>query len=702
MAQARCTLRVHGLDCPGEVPPIRAALEGFSGVLDLLFDPAAGSVAVDYDTSLVDPLALANRVSQKSGMRAEVALAVVEPQPRPITKWLPTIGSGVCLAIGMALSYLAYPVWLARIAFGMAIVFGGVELVPRALRGLRNFRLDIHVLMALAVAGAIALGQWDEAATVAFLFGLSEALEGLSLERARRAVRSLLEITPDTAERIEADGHVHHVSASLILVGQKVRVRAGERIPVDGKIIAGRSSVDQKTITGESVPVPREVGDEVFAGTVNGDGALDIEATKLAGDSVVARIAEHVRQAQKGRAPTERAIEKFAAIYTPAVAILALLVMILPPLLWSGASWKEWFANGLVLLVIACPCALVIATPVAIVAALSSAARRGILIKGGEFLEEFGRLKVLAFDKTGTLTKGEPDVIEVVATDGQTNEDLLRIAAALGDRGGHVLGRAIARHARGLSLDVPEAHDYLAVPGLGASGRINATQYHIGSHRYIDEAGLCPADFHASFSLAEGAVGTSVALASSDDPLGWIRLADRPRREAVEVLRELKLLHVEPIMLTGDNGPTASAMARELGIADPRSGLLPTDKAAAIVELNARMGPTGMVGDGVNDAPALAAARVSVAMGTVGSGTALETADIVLMADDLSALPWLVKHSRRTLGIIRQNIVLAVGAKIVVMILAVFGLANLWMAILADTGVSLIVVANALRLLRSR
>ena len=702
MAQARCTLRVHGLDCPGEVPPIRAALEGFSGVLDLLFDPAAGSVTVDYDTSLVDPLALANRVSQKSGMRAEVALAVVEPQPRPITKWLPTIGSGVCLAIGMALSYLAYPVWLARIAFGMAIVFGGVELVPRALRGLRNFRLDIHVLMALAVAGAIALGQWDEAATVAFLFGLSEALEGLSLERARRAVRSLLEITPDTAERIEADGHVHRVSASLILVGQKVRVRAGERIPVDGKIIAGRSSVDQKTITGESVPVPREVGDEVFAGTVNGDGALDIEATKLAGDSVVARIAEHVRQAQKGRAPTERAIEKFAAIYTPAVAILALLVMILPPLLWSGASWKEWFANGLVLLVIACPCALVIATPVAIVAALSSAARRGILIKGGEFLEEFGRLKVLAFDKTGTLTKGEPDVIEVVATDGQTNEDLLRIAAALGDRGGHVLGRAIARHARGLSLDVPEAHDYLAVPGLGASGRINATQYHIGSHRYIDEAGLCPADFHASFSLAEGAVGTSVALASSDDPLGWIRLADRPRREAVEVLRELKLLHVEPIMLTGDNGPTASAMARELGIADPRSGLLPTDKAAAIVELNARMGPTGMVGDGVNDAPALAAARVSVAMGTVGSGTALETADIVLMADDLSALPWLVKHSRRTLGIIRQNIVLAVGAKIVVMILAVFGLANLWMAILADTGVSLIVVANALRLLRSR
>ncbi len=702
MGQERCTLRVHGLDCPGEVPPIRAALEGRPGVIDLLFDPVAGTVAVDYESDRTTPSTLAGLVSEKSGMKAEVALAVIEPAPRTLARWLPTILSGLSLGAGMIASWAGAMVWVPRGFYLIAIAMGAVELAPRALRGLRKFRLDIHVLMALAVAGALALGQWDEAATVAFLFGLSEALEGLSLERARRAVRSLLEITPETAERIEPDGHVHVVAAAQIEVGQRVRIRAGERVPVDGRVVAGRSSVDQKAITGESVPVLKSPGDEVLAGTVNGEGALEVQASRVLGDAVIARIAEQVRQAQKGRAPAERSVERFASFYTPVVVALAALIMVVPPLILPGASWRTWFANGLVLLVIACPCALVIATPVAVVAALASAARRGILIKGGEFLEEFGRLRVLAFDKTGTLTRGEPDVVEVVSTGGSNDEDLLRIAAALGDRGGHVLGRAIARHARGLSLDVPEAHDYRAVPGMGATGRVGSTEYHIGSHRYIDEAGLCPPEFHASFSLAEGIVGTSVALATSADPLGWIRLADQPRGEAAGVLDQLKRLNVEPVMLTGDNALTASAMARTLGMAEPESGLLPADKAEAIRILNATKGPTGMVGDGVNDAPALAAARVSVAMGGVGSGVALETADVVLMSDDLSALPWLVVHSRRTLGIIRQNIVLAVGAKVAVMILAVLGLANLWMAILADTGMSLLVVANALRLLRSR
>ncbi|HEX8202482.1 MAG TPA: heavy metal translocating P-type ATPase, partial [Isosphaeraceae bacterium] len=380
-------------------------------------------------------------------------------------------------------------------------------------------------------------------------------------------------------------------------------------------------------------------------------------------------------------------------------------VMVVPPQVRLGGglspTWATGVGRGLVLLVIACPCALVIATPVAVVSALAAAARRGVLIKGGQFLEEFGRLRVLAFDKTGTLTRGEPVVVEVVSAGEAAGEEILRIAAALGDRGGHVLGRAIARHARGLRLDVPEADDYRAVPGLGASGRVEATRYHIGSHRYIDEAGLCRDGFHASLQEAEGDVGTAVALTAPTGPIGWIRLADRPRPEAAAVLAELAALGVEAVMLTGDNPPTAAAVARELGIADQRPGLLPADKARAVAELDARRGPTGMVGDGVNDAPALAAARVSVALGGIASAAALETADVVLMTDDLGRLPWLVRHSRRTLARIRQNIGVAVGSKGLVLVLAVLGLANLWMAIAADVGVSLLVVANALRLLRA-
>jgi len=700
-------LKVHGLDCPTEVAAVRAALEGLPGVGTLAFDLLHGTVAVTYDPETVNPPTLIRRLAGHGGLTAELVGGLEETESHAHLGWTPTLASGLALALGVACEWLGGPEWrwAARAAFGLAIAASATALVPKALRSARRLRLDIHVLMVVAVVGAVALGQWDEAATVAFLFGLSEALESLSLERARRAVRALLEIAPETAEVVGPDGQSQVVAASQVRPGQRVRVRAGERIPVDGRVVNGRSSVDQKAVTGESVPVVREQGDEVFAGTVNGEGALELETLRPLGDAVISRIVEQVRAAQAGRAPLERSIERFAAVYTPLAVALALGVMLLPPLghLAFGVSpdWRLWIYRGLVVLVAACPCALVISTPVAVVSALAAAARHGVLIKGGQHLEAFGRLRVLAFDKTGTLTRGEPDVVEVVSAAGGEGDDILRIAAALGDRGGHVLGRAIARHARGLRLDVPQAHDYQAVPGLGATGRVEATQYHIGSHRFIDEAGLCPAEFHDSLGRAEGHVGTAVALTAATGPLGWIRLADRPRPEAADVLAELNRLGIETIMLTGDNRLTAEAMARELGIPEQRSGLLPADKAAAISELDSQRGPTGMVGDGVNDAPALAAARVSVALGGVSSGAALETADIVLMADDLNQLPWLVRHSKRTLAIIRQNIILAVGSKLLVLALAIAGLANLWMAIGADVGISLVVVANALRLLRA-
>ena len=475
-------------------------------------------------------------------------------------------------------------------------------------------------------------------------------------------------------------------------------------MPIDGRVLLGRSSVDQKAITGESVPVDKEPGDEVFAGTVNGDGALEVEATRPPGDSVVSRTAALVREAQGRRMPLERSIERFAAVYTPMAVVLAAIVMVGPPLvgtmLGAPADWRDWFLRGLVVLVVACPCALVIGTPVAVVSALASSARRGVLVKGGQFLEAVGRLRVLAFDKTGTLTRGEPSVVEVVPSAEGCPDSMLRVAAALGDRGGHVLGRAIARHARERALAVPDAEDYRAQPGLGATGTVERTRYHIGSHRYIDEAGLCDDLFHASLGQAELGPGTAVALSAPGGPLGWIRLADRPRAEAAAVLAELASLGLRTVMLTGDNPSTAAATAAELGLTDHRAGLLPADKAEAVSRLDAQLGPTGMVGDGVNDAPALAEARVSVALGGISSAVALEAADVVLMADDLRSLPWLVRHSRRTLRVIRQNIALAIGLKLLVLLLAVLGLADLWMAIAADVGTTLVVVANALRLLR--
>ena len=721
MSETRCTLQVRGLDCPKEVDALTAALTGQAGIARLGFDLIHGTMTIDYDESLVDPASIVRLIAERTGLQSTLEGEVertVNSWWSQHGRWLVTVGSGVALAAGAAFSWVGPSLglerptadWLARVCYALAVVIGGVGIFPRATRNLLQFRFDIDVLMGLAILGAMALGQWDEAATVAFLYGLSELLEAMSLDYARRSIRALLELAPPEAERILSDGTTQKVPASHLKRGDRVLIRSGDTVPVDGEVARGRSSVDQKTITGESVPVLREEGDLVYAGTINGDGTLEVTASGPVGDALISRVIAQVRASQAGRAPIERRISRFAAVYTPIVITLSLLVMLLPPL-WvlatggptaaDGGAWREWFGRGLVVLVTACPCALVIATPVAVVCGLAAAARGGVLIRGGEYLEEIGRLRAIAFDKTGTLTRGQPDVVEVVCAPGHEDESrVLRIAAALGDRGGHVLGKAIARHARGLRLDVPVADNYTAIPGLGALGQVDAIEYHLGSHRYIDEAGMCRPEFHTQLGQAEKTAGTAVALTTGSGPLGWIRLADRPRPEAAKVLAELHKLGLQTIMLTGDNARTAAAMARELGVGEERADLLPADKVIAIAELDARHGPTGMVGDGVNDAPALAAAKVSIALGGISSGAALESADIVLLADDLSRLPWLVRKSRSTLARIRQNIAIALATKLLVLALAVFGMANLWMAIAADVGTSLLVIANALRLLR--
>ncbi len=720
MSQARCTLGIPGLDCPNEIEALRRALSEEPGIAGLSFDLIHATLTVDYDPNRTSPERLAAAIVKRSGLRAAPVGA-----PEPAASWwsqnerlVLTAGSGTALAAAYLAAYAAPALGidsglshrLSLMGFGLAIAIGGVGLFPRAARNALQLRMGIDVLMSLAIIGAVCLGEWDEAATVAFLYGLSELLESLSLERARRSVRALLEVAPTMAERIGEDGQVTTTPASAITRGDRVLVRSGDVIPVDGVVTKGRSSVDEKTITGESIPAPREAGDFVHAGTVNGEGTLEVRADGPVGDSVVARVIDQVRSARAGRAAIERRITRFAAIYTPIVVGVSLVVMIGPLLgtiLTSGwtaldaALVRDWVNRGLVVLVISCPCALVIATPVAIVCGLAAAARRGILIRGGEFLEQVGRLSAIAFDKTGTLTAGRPDVVEVVCAAGAGDQDrLLSIAAALGDRGGHVLGKAIARHARDRALAVPVADDYQAIPGLGALGRVEDVEYHLGSHRYIDQIGMCEPDFHDELHKAEDSVGSAVAVSASSGPLGFIRLADRPRPEAARVLTELQSLGLRTVMLTGDNQRTAAAMARELGLSEERSGLLPADKVRAIAEIDAHHGPTGMVGDGVNDAPALAAAKVSIALGGVSSGAALESADIVLLADDLGRLPWLVRHGRKVLARIRQNIAIALVIKAAVLVAALFGIANLWMAVVSDVGTSILVVFNALRLLR--
>ncbi len=720
MSEDRCTLGIPGLDCPNEIETLRQALAGEPGIAGLSFDLIHGTLTIDHDPELTDPDRLIAVITTRTGMRA-----TKQGIPVPTASWwsrherlVLTAGSGVAL-----LSALSVASWgetlglessvehrLTEVCYGLAIAIGGVGLFPRAIRNALKARLDIDVLMSLAVIGAVCLGEWDEAATVAFLYGLSELLESFSLERARRSVRALLEVAPTMAERIGDDGRTSATPASAITRGDRVLVRAGEVIPVDGEVTVGRSSVDEKTITGESVPTPREVGDFVHAGTVNGEGTLEVRADGPVSESVVARVVDQVRSARAGRAGVERRITRFAAVYTPIVVAVSLLVMVLP-LVWTMVSsgWsgldsgvvREWVNRGLVVLVISCPCALVIATPVAIVCGLAAAARRGILIRGGEYLEQVGRLSAIAFDKTGTLTSGRPDVVEVVCAAGAGGQDrLLSIAAALGDRGGHVLGKAIARHARARELVVPIADGYRAIPGLGALGWVEDVEYYLGSHRYIDQLGMCEPDFHDELHKAEDSVGSAVAVSASSGPLGFIRLADRPRPEAARVVAELQGLGLRTVMLTGDNARTAAAVARELGVSEERAGLLPADKVQAIAELDAHHGPTGMVGDGVNDAPALAAAKVSIALGGVSSGAALESADIVLLADDLGRLPWLIRHGRRVLARIRQNIAIALVVKVAVLIAAVLGFANLWIAVASDVGTSVLVVFNALRLLR--
>jgi len=615
-----------------------------------------------------------------------------------------TAVSGGLLATGFAVGHLAHIERVETVIFALAIVCGGMPIAPKALQSALRLNPDMNLLMTVAVLGAAAIGQWHEAATVIFLFALAETLEDFSLDRARAAIRKLLDIAPKEA-LVKRNGHAVGVPVEAVEVGEVIVTRPGEKFPLDGEVVAGSSAVNQAPITGESLPVEKSVGDTVFAGSLNGHGALEVKVTRLIQDTTLARIIRMVEEAQEQRAPSQRFVDRFARYYTPAVLIGAVLVMSLPPLLFAQ-PFGVWFYRALVMLVIACPCALVISTPVAVVSGLASAARQGVLIKGGIYLEQAGNLKVIAFDKTGTLTKGMPEVTDVIPLNDHTSAHLLSVAAALESRSEHPLAQAVLRKAQAEGLPLPEAEDFQAVAGKGAKGNVEGRSFTLGSLRLFHELNVETRGAQEVVQRLQDEGKTTILLGSDsrvradDHVCGVIGVADDVRPAAAEVIAHLRPHCVaKTVMLTGDNEGTARAIAQRVGIDEYRAELLPEDKVTAIRELLSQYGNVAMVGDGVNDAPALATATIGIAMGTAGSDTALETADIVLMADDLTKLPFAIHLSRSALRIIRFNIAFSLSIKGVFLLLALVGKATLWMAVAADMGASLLVIANSLRLL---
>ncbi len=611
------------------------------------------------------------------------------------------VETGLGGALGLFGGHGDAPMPLAEAGlFGVAILFGVWLVAPKAWSSARRLSPDMNLLMIVAVAGAIGLGEFFEAATVAFFFSLSLYLESWSVGRARNAVSTLLDLAPPTARVIRDDGSEEDVPAAEVAPGDRFIVRGGDRIALDGEVIDGAGAVDQAPITGESALVPKEPGDEVYAGTINGEGTLTIRALKAVSDTVLARIIRMVGDAHARRAPVEQWVAKFARIYTPVVMALAVAIALLPPLL--GGDWGFWFYNALVLLVIACPCALVISTPVSIVASLAASARAGVLIKGGAYVEAPSRTTALAMDKTGTITMGEPEVAAIHPLGDATERDLLSLAAALEARSSHPLAHAILNRTEAEGLAVAAAEETRTVPGRGLEGRMDGRAVWLGSDRFAEERGHGDAIPHDLRDRIEGAGATLVAVGDESGIVGILELRDRIRPDAKHVVAKLHAQGVGTvIMLTGDNERTARSVAAEVGIDEVRAELLPEDKVTAIEELVASHDMVAMIGDGVNDAPAMARAHYGIAMGAVGSDAAIETADIALMTDDIARVPWLIGHSRRTMSIIRQNIGISLATKAVFVVATAFGMASMWGAIAADVGVSLLVVANALRLLRA-
>jgi Zn2+/Cd2+-exporting ATPase len=697
---AEAVFRVEGMDCNEEVVILERRLRPLVGLEALSADLIGQRLHVKYDAAKLTTSAIVDAVGE-TGMR--MWLEHEEPMlggSALASRWKLMLGCGGLLASAAVLDMLGSPRAALPLYLG-AVAAGIVYPLRRGLTAARSRTLDINVLMVIAVAGALALGDWPEAASVVFLFAVAQWLEVRTMEHARQAIRALIDLAPREA-LVRRNGREQRIAVDAVAPGDEIIVRPGEKIPLDGIVLGGRSDVNEAPLTGESRPIDKVPGDEVYAGTINGHGAIEVRVLRLGRDSRLASIIHLVETAQSRRAPVQSFVDRFARVYTPVVLVLAAAVAVFPPLFEVG-SVETWVYRALVLLVIACPCALVISTPVSIVAALAAAARHGVLIKGGTYLERLSEIRVIAFDKTGTLTKGQLDVTDVAVVGTAMALDVIRLAAAVEARSAHPVAAAITRHAQALMRDLPAVRRFLSLPGMGAEGEVDGRLVVIGNERLVDNYGIhMPNPWPDAERLRRE--GKSLVFVAADGAmLGAIAVADRPRETARETIELLRGQHVPAIaMLTGDHEDTAAAIARELNVDEYYAGLLPERKQELVESLRARHGALMMVGDGVNDAPALAAADVGVAMGAAGSDAALETADVALMSDELVKLPYALRLSRATMRNVKMNVAISLFLKAAFLALAIGGVATLWMAVLADTGATVIVVANALRLLRAR
>ena len=696
---AEAVFRVEGMDCTEEVVILERRLKPLAGLEAVSADLVGQRLHVKYDAAKLTTSAIVDAAGQ-TGMR--MWLEHEEPASGGAAlswRWRLMVASVSALAVGSALS-LSGRGTAAAVAFAVAATVGGVFPARRAVAAVRSRTLDINTLMIVAVAGALVLGEWLEAATVVCLFAIAQWLELRTMERARQAIRALIDLSPREA-LVRRDGVELLALVENIRVGEEILVRPGDKIPLDGTILGGHSDVNEAPLTGESLPADKGPGDEVFAGSINGHGALDIRVTRLVRDTRLAQIIHLVEMAQASRAPIQSFVDQFARVYTPVVLALAVLVALLPPLV-SGADAATWVYRALVLLVISCPCALVISTPVSIVSALSAAARNGVLVKGGVHLERLAGVRVVAFDKTGTLTRGELKVAGVLSLADASPDTVLRCAAAVEARSEHPVARAIVAHARAHGVVIEGAARFVSAPGMGAEAEIDGARVSIGNERLFRDRGI-PVPASSELDLVKEQGHSLVLVAANGVVIGAVALSDRPRetaREAIELMREQGVKWVA--MLTGDHERTAARVAEELGVDEYYAELLPQQKHECVRSLGRRHGAVLMVGDGINDAPAIAAADVGIAMGAAGSDVALETADVALMSDELLRVPYAIRLARATLRNVRMNVAISLALKAAFLVLAVGGAATLWMAVLADTGASVIVVGNALRLLRAR
>lgn len=714
----RLEYKIHGMDCGEEVAILKRQLAPVVGGEErLVFDALQGKLQVNLVTD-EDVNAIILRTVSKTGMHAQRwdefcddgTCGIEDSMWQRKGRLILCSISGVLILIAIAIQIVLVASdgtskeieatsQIVRFIYLLATVAGVWFVLPKAWYSLRILRPDMNLLMTLAVLGAIAIGEWVEAAVVSFLFAFSILLESWSVDRAKIAIKSLLGLHPEIAHQIHETGLANDIPAKEVKKGFRLIIYPGEKVPSDGVVVKGTSYVNQAPITGESKEVEKVVDDFVYAGSLNGDGSIEIVVEKEFSDTTLSNIIRQVEENQARRSLSEKWVDKFARIYTPVMMIIALLMAIIPPVFF-GEVWKTWLYEALVILVIACPCALVISTPVTVVSGLASAARNGILIRGGSFLELPSKIKSFAFDKTGTITRGKASLETTIPLNGYSENDLLTIASALESGSSHPLAKAILRKADEKRCLPVQAENQFALKGRGVKGDLEGISHWVGSLKLLEETVSNHSEVHHLASEIEQSGQTVTAVFNDNHVCGLFGISDMIREGAAEVIEELKELGIkQTIMLTGDNVNTAEPIARQVGVSGFRAELLPQDKVDSIQELKRNFGFVAIVGDGINDAPAMAASDLGIAMGAIGADAAIETADVALMSDDLSKIPWLIKHSRKTVMVIKQNIFFALFFKLLFVVAALFHYASLWMAITADIGASLIVIFNGLRLL---